>query len=283
MGVVYPRVAKIYQGRQCRWTGPSGRQCRRTAPLAPGRRASAHEQGAGALRFGPNGAVVGGDGERPTSRSRSPAARGAAVPPDRAVGAGSTRVRPMSRGRARCASVRMGRRCGQTAASPRAGACRLRRRWATLPCPAGKGRCRCAGVDAVCPAGKGAAEWRAGSWRIAGESGGSKRFAHQGTFPARRGTGTSRVSPPGTEIRALSQTERALLPATSSAVSDAASCKHASPPSLFAANIRRMRPTPASFARKLPTFRPSRRRLIPKPSRGETGGLCPHPLKGPDP
>ena len=95
----------------------------------------------------------------------------------------------MSRGRARCASVRMGRRCGQTAASPRAGACRLRRRWATLPCPAGKGRCRCAGVDAVCPAGKGAAEWRAGSWRIAGESGGSKRFAHQGTFPARRGTG----------------------------------------------------------------------------------------------
>ena len=83
----------------------------------------------------------------------------------------------------------MGRRCGQTAASPRAGACRLRRRWATLPCPAGKGRCRCAGVDAVCPAGKGAAEWRAGSWRIAGESGDSKRFAHQGTFPARRGTG----------------------------------------------------------------------------------------------
>ena len=149
--------------------------------------------------------------------------------------------------------------------------------------PFGQGALPVCGVDAVCPAGKGAAEWRAGSWRIAGESGGSKRFAHQGTFPARRGTGTSRVSPPGTEIRALSQTERALLPATSSAVSDAASCKHASPPSLFAANIRRMRPTPASFARKLPTFRPSRRRLIPKPSRGETGGLCPHPLKGPDP
>ena len=35
--------------------------------------------------------------------------------------------------------------------------------------------------------------------------------------------------------------------------------------------------------RKIPAFRPSRRRLIPPPSRRETGGLCPHPLKGPDP
>ena len=35
--------------------------------------------------------------------------------------------------------------------------------------------------------------------------------------------------------------------------------------------------------RKIPAFRPSRRRLIPPPSRRETGGLCPHPLKGPNP
>ena len=36
-------------------------------------------------------------------------------------------------------------------------------------------------------------------------------------------------------------------------------------------------------ARKSPTFFPSCRRFIPPPSRGENGGLCPHPLKGPDP
>ena len=41
--------------------------------------------------------------------------------------------------------------------------------------------------DAVCPAGKGAAEWRAGYGRVAEKSGSSKRFAHQGALPARRG------------------------------------------------------------------------------------------------
>ena len=282
MGVVYPRVAKIYQGRQCRRTGPSGRQCRRTGPLAPGRRASAPRAGGG--RAALRSKWGGGGKRRRTAHEQGPSVCGALG----GSAAGQGRWRrvdarpPHEQGAGALRFGRMGRRCGQTAASPRAGACRLRGRWATLPCPAGKGRCRCAGVDAVCPAGKGAAEWRAGSWRIAGESGGSKRFAHQGTFPARRGTGMSRVAPPGTKIR-VPHKWNALFFGTPSTVSDAAFYKHASSPSLFAANIRRMRPTPASFARKLPTFRPSRRRLIPKPSRGETGGLCPHPLKGPDP
>ena len=192
---------------------------------------------------------------------------GAAVPPDRAVGAGSTRVRPTSRGRTRCASVRMGRRCGQTAASPRAGACRLRRRWATLPCPAGKGRCRCAWGDAVCPAGKGAAEWRAGSWRIAGESGGSKRFCPSGNFPGAPGNGHDVLHEPVCRVgisrragergrRAFPHRERRYAP---SRKRNAPFSRRPLPPypmrrpastphrhRFSAANIRRMRPTPAS-------------------------------------
>ena len=57
-----------------------------------------------------------------------------------------TRARPTSRGRARCVSFRMERWWEQTAAGPRAGACRLRRRAlgdAALP-RWGKGRCKCA-------------------------------------------------------------------------------------------------------------------------------------------
>ena len=191
------------------------------------------------------------DGGKPTSRGLPPAAPlgDAALP----CGQGAL---PVCGGR-RCLP------CGQRR-------CRVARRIMAY-----RGRKR--GLKAFCPSGN-----------FPGAPGNGARCPPRAglpgrNFPACRGTRTSRVSPPGTEIRALSQTERALLPATPSTVSDAALCKHASPPSLFAANIRRMRPTPASFARKLPTFRPSRRRLIPKPSRGETGGLCPHPLKGPDP
>ena len=42
-------------------------------------------------------------------------------------------------------------------------------------------------------------------------------------------------------------------------------------------------PLPPFRARKRPSSRPPRRASFPRPSRGETGGLCPHPLKGPDP
>ena len=68
----------------------------------------------------------------------------------------ATRVRPTSRGRARCASFRMGRQSEQTAAGSRAGACRLRRRAlsdAALP-RRGKGRCKCAGATLFAPAGQ---------------------------------------------------------------------------------------------------------------------------------
>ena len=50
-----------------------------------------------------------------------------AVPPASAVGSVQTQTRPTSRGRVCCVSFRMGRWCVQTAAGPRAGACRLRR------------------------------------------------------------------------------------------------------------------------------------------------------------
>ena len=102
-----------------------------------------HEQGAGLLRFVPVGAAVGADGGRPTSRGRPPTAflggRGArgngrcsskggpAVPAAGAFGSRSTQTRPMSGGRVCCVSFRLRRRWEQTAAGPRAGACRLRR------------------------------------------------------------------------------------------------------------------------------------------------------------
>ena len=72
-----------------------------------------------------------------------------------------TRARPTSRGRARCVLLRFGAARGQTAASPRAGACRLRRIAlgdAALPCgargAAGARRRRCLPLR-----GKGAAVW----------------------------------------------------------------------------------------------------------------------------
>ena len=65
-----------------------------------------------------------------------------------------TRARPTSRGRARCVLLRFGAARGQTAASPRAGACRLRcvgRRCLALR---GKGRCGGAGATLFAPAGQ---------------------------------------------------------------------------------------------------------------------------------
>ena len=127
------------------------------------------------LRFVPNGVAVGVDGGKPTSRGLPPAAfwetgcfgsmqthphptsRGAAVPqavgaglthpspksrgatvrPASAVGAVFTHPSPKSRGLGCFFSFRMGWWWELTAASPRAGACRLRRlggRGASAPC-----------------------------------------------------------------------------------------------------------------------------------------------------
>ena len=194
-----------------------------------------------AFRFGWGGA--GDDGERPTSRGRSPAAR-----------------------------------------------------WATLPCPDGQGALRVCVFDAVCPAGKGAAEWRAGSLAYHGRKQGIQAFCPSGEFAGAPGNGGSgcradhrqrecsrhageqgRCALPRKRRRRLSPRKRDApfsrqpLPHHPSAA-NAALYRHASPPSLFAANIRRMHPTPASLARKLPTFRPSRRRLILRLPAGRPAG-----------
>ena len=82
-------------------------------------------------------------------------------------------------------------------------------RWSTLPCPGGQGALPVCGVDAVCPAGKGAAEWRAGSWHVAGESGVFGAVCPSGDFTGAPGNGETGRTPQGTEIHAISQTERA--------------------------------------------------------------------------
>ena len=85
--------------------------------------------------------------------------------------------------------------------------------------PFGQGALPVCGVDAVCPAGKGAAEWRAGSWHVAGESGFFGAVCPSGNFTSAPGNGGTGRTPQGTEIHAISQTERALLPAKPSASS----------------------------------------------------------------
>ena len=54
-------------------------------------------------------------------------------------------------------------------------------------------------------------------------------------------------------------------------------------PPLFAANIRRFVKTGFPSPAKSQLFALPAAASFPKPSRRETGGLCPHPLKGPDP
>ena len=162
--------------------------------------------------------------------------------------------------------------------------------------PRGKGRCFLASAalpcrqgalpvcafDAVCPAGKGAAEWRAGFFGVSQKETGSEAFCPSGYL-----TGAPENGPRAFPCREWScvpsrrrNTPSPAIPSTSSARSKG-STRHVSPPSLFVASIRRVRP--GYLPHKIPAFRPSRRRLIPLRSRRENGGLCPHPLKGPDP
>ena len=151
-----------------------------------------------------------------------------------------------------------------------------------LPCPAGQGALRVCAFDAVCPAGKDAAEWRAGFFGVSQKETGSEAFCPSG-YP----TGAPENGPRAFPCREWScvpsrrrNTPSPAIPSTSSARSKG-STRHVSPPSLFVASIRRVRP--GYLPHKIPAFRPSRRRLIPLRSRRENGGLCPHPLKGPDP
>ena len=111
------------------------------------------------------------------------------MPPASAFGSVFTRPSPTSRGLGRCVSFRMGRGREQTAAGPRAGACRLRGVGRRCLAPVGKGRCRYAGSTLFALRAK-ALQSGALDHGVSRERAGfSERFAHQGNLPARRGTG----------------------------------------------------------------------------------------------
>ena len=111
------------------------------------------------------------------------------MPPARAVGSVFTRPSPTSRGLGRCVSFRMGRGREQTAAGPRAGACRLRGVGRRCLAPVGKGCCRYAGSTLFALRAK-ALQSGAPDHGVSRERAGfSERFTHQGNLPARRGTG----------------------------------------------------------------------------------------------
>ena len=184
-----------------------------------------------------------------------------------------TRARPTSRGRARCVSVRMGRRWEQTAAGPRAGACRLRRvgrRCLALP---GKGRCRCAGSTLFALRAKalqsgapdhGVSRKEARFRNVSpikgfpGAPGNGLLPARSGVFPARRNPYAlpMSLSPQETEIRAILPSKHVLPPAKPSTFihpwqTRPVTSRVSSPPH-FAANIQRT-PKP-SFPRLFPPF-----------------------------
>ena len=145
------------------------------------------------------------------------------------------------------------------ACHPVAGTHFARKRRLGRPCvrclaPLGQGALPVCVFDAVCPAGQ--KRFRVGApdfGRFTGKSFLRGRFAHQETFPARQGNGVA---------------------------------GHISSLLLFAANIRgeaygRDRFSPfTSFSRPQKAIFPPSPPPHPPPSRGENGGLCPHPLKG---
>ena len=231
------------------------------------------------------------------------------MPPASAFSSRDDAPRPTSRGRARCVSVRMGRRWEQTAAGPRAGACRLRRVGRRCLALVGKGRCRCAcstlfalrakalqsgapdhGVSRKKTGFRNVLPIR-GLSRRAGGRGNGLLPARGGVFPARRQLHalTMSLSAQETEIRAISQSERTLPLAKSSTfihpwqtrpfTSRVSSIPH------FAANIQRTpkpsfpRLFPLFRTRKRPSLRPSRRSLIPRHPQGERRAL-PTPAQG---
>ena len=211
-------------------------------------------------------------------------------------------ARPTSRRRARCVSFRMGQWWEQTAAGPRAGTCRLRRRAlgdAASP-RRGKGCCRCARSTLFAPAEQRRCrvarrimvcrgrEQGFGTFRpsrgFPGAPGNGFLPARGGVFPARRHPYAlpMSLSAQETEIRAISQSERTLPLAKSSTfihpwqtrpfTSRVSSIPH------FAANIQRTpkpsfpRLFPLFRTRKRPSLRPSRRSLIPRHPAGRTAG-----------
>ena len=215
-----------------------------------------------------------------------------------------TRARPTSRGWARCVSFRMGRRWEQTAAGPRAGACRLRRVGRRCLAPVGKGRCKCACSTLFALRAKalqsgapdhGVSREKAGFRNVShikgfpGAPGNGLLPARSGVFPARRHPYalTMSLSPQETEIRPISPSKHVLPPTKPSTFihpwqTRPVTSRVSSPPAFrgeHPARAQAQRSTPAKgHLSALPVTASS-----PKPSRRENGGLCPHPLKGPDP
>ena len=127
----------------------------------------------------------------------------------------------------------MGRRWEQTAAGPRAGACRLRRVGRRCLALVGKGRCRCAYSTLFALRAKalqsgapdhGVSREKTGFRNVSPIKGLSRRAggrgngllpAMSGVFPARRNPYalTMSLSPQETEIRPISQSEHPLFPA----------------------------------------------------------------------
>ena len=137
----------------------------------------------------------------------------------------------------------------------------------THPCPAGQDMLPVRGFDAVCPCGaKALQSWRAGFWVVAGESRKSRRFARQERLagaPGERKAGAIYID-------CVSQTPQAAGP-----------CSWA---------CRRLCAQPPQAERIAACLSPARgadRRLLRANGTGRRhcrpGGLCPHPLKGPDP
>ena len=123
-----------------------------------------------------------------------------------------TRARPTSRGRARCVSVRMGRRWEQTAAGPRAGACRLRCVGRRCLAPVGKGRCKCACSTLFALRAK-ALQSGAPDHGVSREKAGFRNVSPIKGFPGAPGNGAAaRFLARGTEIHAIPQTRRILIP-----------------------------------------------------------------------
>ena len=225
------------------------------------------------------------------------------MPAASAFGPVYTRPCPTSRGHGRFFAFLVGRERAQTAASPRAGTCRLRRVGRRCLAPTGQGALREGGGDAVCP--DGAKALLCGAPDFGGFTG---KSTLRGGLPFRRGRqarwegGGDAVCPDGAKALLCGApdcggfTGKSMLwgglpfrkgwqarredGGRGSAVGKGwIYTSYAGHAVLWV----KTRTFPASpFAAKT-VFNPSRDRHIPPPSRGENGGLCPHPPKGPVP
>ena len=225
------------------------------------------------------------------------------MPPARAVGSVFTRPSPTSRGLGRCVSFRMGRGREQTAAGPRAGACRLRGVGRRCLAPVGKGCCRYAGSTLFALRAKalqsGAPDFvvsreKAGFRNVSPIRGLSRRAggrgngllpARGGVFPARRNPYalTMSLSPQETEIRAISPSKHVLPPTKPSTFihpwqTRPVTSRVSSPPAFrgeHPARAQAQRSTPAKghlsalpAAASPPTIPPGERRALPAPAQG---------------